>query len=59
MSDIKTDGVSNSLNLLASGSVGRLLWQYSLPTVVGLLVMSLYNVVDRIFIGRGVGTEAI
>lgn len=41
MSDIKTDGVSNSLNLLASGSVGRLLWQYSLPTVVGLLVMSL------------------
>ena len=59
MSDIKTDGVSNSLNLLASGSVGRLLWQYSLPSVVGLLVMSLYNVVDRIFIGRGVGTEAI
>ncbi len=47
------------LKELETKPVGRLLWQYSLPTVVGLLVMSLYNVVDRIFIGRGVGAEAI
>lgn len=39
--------------------VGRLLLQYSLPAVVGMLVMSLYNVVDRIFIGQGVGPDAI
>lgn len=56
---MKEDSVKGNLNILGTASVGRLLWQYSLPTVVGLLVMSLYNVVDRIFIGRGVGAEAI
>lgn len=44
---------------LATGNLARLLWQYSLPAVVGMVVMSLYNVIDRIFIGQGVGTEAI
>lgn len=47
------------LNQLATAPVGKLLWQYSLPAVVGMVVMSLYNVVDRIFIGRGVGADAI
>lgn len=45
--------------MLSNGKIGRLLWNYSLPAVVGMLIMSLYNVVDRIFIGQGVGTEAI
>lgn len=54
-----TDNMKDKLNELETKPVGRLLWQYSLPTVVGLLVMSLYNVIDRIFIGRGVGAEAI
>lgn len=44
---------------LATQSVGRLLWTYSLPAVVGMLVMQLYNVVDRAFIGQVVGKEAI
>lgn len=44
---------------LATLPVGRLLWQYSLPAVTGMLVMSLYNVMDRIFIGQGVGPDAI
>ena len=44
---------------LAQKPVGRLLWQYSLPAVVGMLVMALYNVVDRIFIGQWVGPDAI
>lgn len=49
----------DKLNELASKPVGRLLWQYSLPAVVGMLVMALYNVVDRIFIGQWVGPTAI
>jgi len=49
----------NNLNDLATRPVGRLLWQYSVPAVVGMLVMALYNVVDRIFIGQVVGPEAI
>lgn len=47
------------LEQLQTMPVGRLLWQYSLPAVVGMLVMMLYNVVDRIFIGQVVGPEAI
>lgn len=44
---------------LAHKPVGRLLWKYSLPAVVGMLVMALYNVIDRIFIGQWVGPDAI
>lgn len=47
------------LEELANKPVGRLLWQYSVPAVVGMLVMALYNVVDRIFIGQWVGPDAI
>lgn len=51
--------IQGNIHELETGSIGRLLWTYSLPAVVGMLVMSLYNVIDRIFIGQGVGTEAI
>lgn len=39
--------------------VGRLLLQYSLPAVGGFLANALYQFVDRIMVGRGVGTEAM
>ncbi|MGL4292656.1 MAG: MATE family efflux transporter, partial [Bacteroidales bacterium] len=39
--------------------IGKLLMNYALPAIVGMLVMSLYNIVDRIYIGQGVGPEAI
>ena len=44
---------------LATLPVGKLLWRYSVPAIVGTMVMSLYNVIDRIFIGQGVGPDAI
>ena len=44
---------------LESESVGRLLLNYSIPAIVGMVVASLYNIVDRIFIGQGVGAMAI
>ncbi len=53
------DKSQGNLNELEHGPIGRLLWSYSLPAVVGMLVMSLYNVIDRIFIGQGVGSDAI
>jgi len=49
----------HKLAQLATRTVGRLLWEYSLPAVVGMLVTALYNVVDRIFIGQWVGPDAI
>lgn len=53
------DSAKEKLNELESRSIGRLLWEYSSPAVVAMVVMSLYNVIDRIFIGRGVGADAI
>lgn len=47
------------VNKLASEKIGKLLWNYSLPAIIGTVVMSLYNIVDRIFIGQGVGSLAI
>ena len=49
----------SSVYQLGNESVGRLLWQYSLPAIVGIFVMQRYNIVDRIFIGQGVGSDAI
>ncbi len=44
---------------LGTKPVGRLLMQYALPAIVAMVAASLYNMVDRIFIGRGVGSTAI
>ncbi len=49
----------NTTNDLESKSIGRLLLMFSVPAVIGMLVNALYSVVDRIFIGRGVGSLAL
>ncbi len=52
MAEEKTGQVQNPL---ATESIPRLMLKYSVPSVVSMLVMSLYNIVDQIFIGHGVG----
>lgn len=44
---------------LGTENIGKLLWKFSLPAIVGMLVNALYNVVDRIFVGNGVGSLAL
>lgn len=44
---------------LETKSIGRLLWTYALPAVVSQLIASVYNIVDRIFLGQCVGAMAI
>lgn len=39
--------------------ISKLVWDYALPGIVGTLVIGLYNVVDRIFIGQVEGALAI
>lgn len=39
--------------------ISRLVWDYALPGIVGTTVGALYNIIDRIFIGHGVGALAI
>ena len=44
---------------LETRDIGSLLWKYALPAVISQIIASIYNIVDRIFIGRGVGALAI
>lgn len=45
--------------LLGTEPIGPLLARMSIPAIVGMIVNATYNVVDAIFLGRGVGTMAI
>lgn len=44
---------------LGTGKIGSLLFQYSIPAIIGMVASSLYNIIDRVFIGQGVGALAI
>ena len=44
---------------LGTKPVGQLLMQYALPAIVAMTASSLYNIIDRAFIGQLVGPEAI
>lgn len=44
---------------LGTKPVGKLLTQYALPAIIAMVASSLYNMVDSIFIGQGVGPLAI
>lgn len=42
-------------NAFATEPIGKLITKFAIPCVISLLVNSLYNIVDQIFIGWGVG----
>ena len=42
-------------NPLEVERIGKLIAQFAIPAIISMLVSSLYNIVDQIFIGRGVG----
>lgn len=42
-------------NPLGTAPVGNLLRKFAIPSIISMLVSSLYNIVDQIFIGQGVG----
>lgn len=44
---------------LRNERVGILLLKYSIPAIVGMLVNALYNIIDRMFVGKGVGELAL
>lgn len=50
---------TNQFNVLAEKPVGSLLMQYAIPAIVAMAASSVYNIIDGIFIGQGVGAEAI
>lgn len=44
-------------NPLASAPVPKLMAEFAIPSIIGMLVSALYNIVDQFFIGQGVGTD--
>ena len=51
--------MNNRMKMLEEEKISSLLWKLSLPAVIGMMTQALYNVVDTIFIGRGVGPMGI
>jgi putative MATE family efflux protein len=49
----------NTPTALGTENIGKLLMQYAVPAIIAMTASSLYNMVDSIFIGHGVGTMAI
>ena len=45
----------DKVNPLGTEPVGRLLRKFAIPSIISMLVTSLYNIVDQFFIGRTVG----
>lgn len=44
---------------LGTEPIGKLLKQFAIPAIIAMTASSLYNMIDSIFIGQGVGTLAI
>ena len=51
--------MKESTSNLGVEKIGKLLLQYSVPAIVATAAASIYNIIDRIFIGQGVGALAI
>ena len=51
--------MSHKTAFLGNEPIFRLLMKMSIPATIGMLVNALYNIVDTIFVGRGVGKEGI
>lgn len=56
---MKQTSKTNQFNVLSEKPVGSLLLQYAIPAIVAMAASSVYNIIDGIFIGQGVGPEAI
>ena len=50
---------ADSTRHIGTDGIGSLLLKFSLPSITGMLVHALYNIVDRMFIGHGIGAHGI
>ena len=44
-----------TVNPLGTEPIGKLMVRFAVPSIIALVINSLYNMVDQIFIGNGVG----
>lgn len=53
---VNSENVSAKENILGTLPVGKLLKKFAVPGIISMVVNSLYNLIDQIFIGQGVNT---
>lgn len=46
----------DTTNPIGQEKIGKLLLQFSIPAIIGMIVNALYNVIDRFFVGKWVGS---
>jgi putative MATE family efflux protein len=51
--------MESNVDILGTEKEGKLLYRYALPSIIAMIAQSLYNLVDTIFIGHGIGVLAI
>ena len=55
MTDAETHNHNLYENPLGTKPIGKLLVEFSVPAIISCLINSVYNIVDQVFIGQGVG----
>ena len=50
---------NKKLNAMGTASIPKIVMQFSVPAIISMLVEALYNIVDRYFVGQGVGSLGI
>jgi Na+-driven multidrug efflux pump len=55
----KTIAHSHPTDRIGTDRIGKLLLDFSIPAIVGMLVNAIYNIVDRIYVGQGVDSLGI
>ena len=47
--------LNNKISTLGTASIPKLILSFSIPAIISMIIESLYNIVDRYFVGQGVG----
>ena len=59
MGHVQEEHSARQYNELGEKPVGRLLLSYAIPAIIAMAASSVYNIIDGIFVGQGVGPAAI
>ena len=51
--------MTSKSSLIGTEKVNKLLFSFSMPAFIAMLFSGIYNIVDTIFIGKGIGTLAV
>ncbi len=59
MSDAAIERDASNVNEMGVESISKLLFKFSVPAIIGMFCTAAQNIINRIFVGQTVGTDAI